>query len=328
MKALVTGGNGFLGRALVTQLLDQGHEVRVLVRRPAPELAQRGVETCLGCLESRIAVDEACRGVECVFHAAAKAGVWGSWLDYHNCNVVGTQNVLDGCRSASVKLLVYTSSPSVTFNGQECCGCDESEPYPENFLNYYSESKAQAEQLVLRANGLDGLATVALRPHLIWGPGDPHILPRLLKAAREGRLRQIGNGENLVDVTYIENAAAAHLAAAQALSLHGPAAGKAFFISNGEPIRLWDWIAEVLEAHGGLKIRGRLSLDAARKLGGALEWAYRTWRLPGEPPMTRFMACQLGMSHYYNIAAAREHLGYQPAVSLREGMARLLAISR
>lgn len=317
----MTGGGGFLGRAIVARLQARGDEVTVLARRPQPDMS---VKLALADLTDRLAVQQACQDQDCVFHVAAKAGLWGSWTEYYESNVLGTFNVLDGCRTARVPRLVYTSSPSVTFAGRDHCGADESLPYPGSFLNFYSETKALAEQEVLAANSPE-LATVALRPHLIWGPGDPHILPRLVKRARAGRLVRVGPGGNRVDITYVDNAAQAHLQAADRLEPGSPVAGKAYFLSNDEPVELWPWIDDMLGRLGAPPVRRTLPLGAAQLLGSFLEWLYRLARLPGEPPMTRFLAAQLGTSHWYNIAAARRDFGYEPEVSVAEGMERVVA---
>ena len=328
MKILITGLGGFLGGALGHRLLAQGAQLRTLSRRPLPKWEQLGVEVVRGPLEDRVCVMEACRGVNQVFHVAAKAGVWGSYAEYFDSNVVGTRNVVEGCWAGGVTQMIYTSSPSSVFDGQDCLGCDESKPYPEQFLNYYSESKAVAEQAVIAANGQRGLATVSLRPHLIWGPEDPHILPRLVRLADAGRLRRVGPGNNLVDVTYVDNAVDAHLCAARDLRPDSPQAGKAYFISNGSPVRLWQWIDEVLQGLGRPPVRGHLTTAQARLVGGILEWLFRTLRLPGEPPMTRFVACQMGTSHYYDISAAERDFGFVPSVSLETGMERTLSYFR
>lgn len=321
MRALVTGGGGFLGRAIVRRLQERGDEVTVLARRPQPDLQ---VKLALAPLEDRSAVQAACQDQDVVFHVAAKAGLWGTYTEYYESNVVGTRNVLEGCRAGGVRKLVYTSSPSVTFDGKDHCGADESLPYPDSFLNFYSETKAIAEREVLSANGPE-LATTALRPHLIWGPGDPHILPRLVKRARAGRLVRVGPGGNRVDITYVDNAAQAHLLAADRLEPGSPLAGKAYFVSNGEPVELWPWIDDMLSRLGAPPVRRSLPLGAAQLVGSLMEWFYRLARLPGEPPMTRFLAAQLGTSHWYDITAARRDLGYEPEVSVAQGMERVVA---
>jgi nucleoside-diphosphate-sugar epimerase len=218
---------------------------------------------------------------------------------------------------------VYASSPSVTFDGRDQCGVDESAPYPARWLCHYPHSKALAEREVLAANGTSGLATCSLRPHLIWGPRDRHLVPRLIDRARRSRLRRVGDGKNLIDVAYVENAARAHLQAADALTLDGPVAGKAYFISQGEAVNCWQWIDELLSLAGLPPVDKAISLPAAWRIGAACEFAYRVLRRTSEPPMTRFLAAQLGRSHYFDISAARRDFGYEPVVSLAEGMRRL-----
>ena len=324
MKILVTGMGGFLGGALSHRLLEQGHQLRTLSRRPLPDWEALGVEVLRGPLEDPQSVLQACHGVEQVFHVAAKAGVWGTFSEYWDSNVEGTRNVVQACHTHGITRLIHTSSPSSTFDGKDCLGADESKPYPEHFLNYYSETKAAAEKVVKAANGQHGLATVSLRPHLIWGPGDPHILPRVVKMSDLGRLRRVGPGDNLVDITYVDNAVEAHICAARDLSLSSPQAGKAYFISNGAPVRLWQWVDEVLRGLGRPPVTSHITTAKARLAGGFLEWLYRTLRLPGEPPMTRFVACQMGTSHYYDISASERDFGYRPVVGFEEAMERTL----
>ena len=324
MKALVTGAGGFLGLYIVEQLLARGDSVRSFSRGEYPELDALGVETVQGDIRDRDAVAAACEGVDCVFHVAAVAGIGGPWQHYHGINTLGTENVLAGCRTHQVPRLVYTSSPSVTFDGSDQCGVDESEPYPNDWLAHYPHSKALAEQQVLAANGHDGLKTCSLRPHLIWGPRDQHLIPRLLARARSGRLRRVGDGDNLVDISYVENAAAAHLLAADALAEDKPAAaGRAYFISQGEPVNCWDWINEVLALAGLDPVRRSISQQTAYCVGGVLEGGYRLLRLKSEPPMTRFLARQLATSHFFDVSAAERDFGFRPQISTEEGMRRL-----
>ena len=235
MNALVTGGGGFLGGAIVRRLRARGDEVRSLSRGRYPALRRPRRQQIQGDVADAGAVDAAVAGCDVVFHVAAKAGVWGRYAEYHRANVVGTENVLAACRRHGVRRLVYTSSPSVVFDGRDMEGVDESVPYPAHYEAHYPQTKAEAERLVLAANGPD-LATVALRPHLIWGPGDNHLVPRILARGRAGRLRRIGRANKLIDSIYIDNAADAHLLAADRLAPGSPVAGKAYFISNGEPI--------------------------------------------------------------------------------------------
>jgi nucleoside-diphosphate-sugar epimerase len=322
MKALVTGGGGFLGGAVVRLLRQRGREVRSFTRSAYPWLDEFGVEQVYGDLADPAAVERAVTGVDVVYHVAARAGVWGRYADFYATNVTGTENVIAACKKHGVRKLVYTSTPSVVHGGGDLEGADESVPYPDHYEAPYPETKAKAERAVLAANGPD-LATVALRPHLIWGPGDPHLVPRILARARAGKLRRVGTRPVKVDVTYIDNAADAHLLAGDRLDVGSPVAGKAYFISNGEPVDLWEFINRVLAAAGLPPVTKSVSVWKARLAGQVLEWVYRTLRLPGEPPMTRFVASQLSTSHWYDIAAARRDLGYSPGVSVEEGLRRL-----
>ncbi len=334
MNALVTGGGGFLGRYIVEQLVARGDRVRSFGRGAYSELEAIGVEVVRGDIRDWAAVVAACEGIDCVFHTAAVAGIWGPWKTFHGINVVGTENVLAGCREHGIKRLVFTSSPSVTFDGREQCDIDESAPHSTRWLAHYPHTKAIAEQAVLEASGGE-MQTCALRPHLIWGPRDRHLIPRLIDRARRGRLRRVGDGTNLVDMIYVENAAAAHLQAADALASAGSPlaspgspgaaipAGKAYFLSQGEPVNCWQWIDEILALADLPPVKKSISLGAAWKIGAVCEAAYRLLRLSGEPPMTRFLAAQLGTSHWFDISAARRDFGYQPRISTPEGMRRL-----
>lgn len=324
MKALVTGGGGFLGGAVVRALKARGDEVRSFTRSAYPWLAEIGVEQVQGDLTDPAAVERAAAGCDVVFHVAAKAGVWGRYADYSNTNVVGTENVIAACRKLGVRKLVYTSTPSVVHGGGDIEGGNESLPYPRHFEAYYPETKAKAEQLALAANGPD-LATVALRPHLIWGPGDPHLIPRILARARAGKLRRVGTKDVTVDVTYVDNAADAHVLAADRLDVGSPVAGKAYFITNGEPVKLWDFLNRVLADAGLPPVTRSVPVWAARLAGRVSEGLHRLFRLAGEPAMTAFVASQLATSHWYDITAARRDLGYEPRVSIEEGLRRLAA---
>lgn len=324
MRALVTGGGGFLGEAIVRLLRERGDAVRSFSRGTYPALDALGVEQARGDLADQAAVAAAAEGCDVVFHVAAKAGVWGSSADYYRANVVGTQNVLAACRTHGVRRLVFTSSPSVTFAGVDQDGVNESEPYPKRFLAHYPHTKAIAEQAVLAANGPD-LSTVALRPHLIWGPSDPHLVPRLIDRARAGRLKRIGHRLNRVDTVYVDNAAVAHLQVADRLAVGSPVAGRAYFVSQGEPEPLWDFVNRVLAAAGLPPVTRGVPAGVAYAAGAVLETIYRLLRLPGEPPMTRFVARQLATAHWFDLTAARRDFGYEPKVSTEEGLRRLAA---
>jgi nucleoside-diphosphate-sugar epimerase len=320
---LVTGGGGFLGRYIVEQLQSAGHRVRVLARGDYPELAASGVEVQRGDVRQMADVERAVTGVETVFHVAAIPGIWGSWEQFHSINVIGTENLLDAASRAGVGRFIYTSSPSVVYDGRPHLNADESLPYPDRYLCHYPRSKAIAERNVLSAHGHRGMATVALRPHLIWGPRDNHLIPRLIDRARRGKLRQVGDGSNLISMSYVENAAAAHLQAADTLSTKAPHGGKAYFINEPEPVRLWDWVNEILALAELPPLKKRIGFRTACAAGAALEACYRLLRLRSEPMMTRFLAQQLSQSHHYSIAAAQHDFGYKPLVSVETGMQRL-----
>jgi nucleoside-diphosphate-sugar epimerase len=328
LTSLVTGAGGFLGQYIVEQLVARGDRVRALVRRKTPALESLGVECLHGDIRELADVKRAGRDVEVVFHVAAVAGIWGPWKHYYDTNVMGTKNVISACCHAGVQRLVFSSSPSVTFSGRDQCGVDESAPYPRRWLAHYPHTKAISEKMVLEANGQHHLLTCALRPHLIWGPRDQHLIPRLLDRARKGRLRQVGDGTNLIDAVYVENAAAAHLLAADALRPDSSVCGKPYFITNGQPVNCWQWINNILAVAGLPKIVRRLPLAAACTLGALMEGLWTLLRRTDEPPMTRFLAAQLGTSHYFDISAAQRDFGYEPRVSMNEGMNRLAASLR
>jgi 2-alkyl-3-oxoalkanoate reductase len=323
MKALVTGGAGFLGLYVTEQLAARGDTVRVMSRRPHPRFNELGVDWQAGDIRDRESVVRACRGIDTVFHLAAVPGIWGPWKLYYETNTLGTRHIIDACRKHKVARLVYTSSPSVIYDGADHLDINEGYPYPTRYLCHYPHTKALAEQEVLAANGRDGLTTVSLRPHLIWGPRDNHLIPRLIARARSGRLRRVGSGGNVISMSYVENAAAAHLQAADALRTDSSVAGNAYFINEPEPVNLWNWIDELLSLAGLPPVRKSIPSGAAYALGAMLEAIYGALRISAEPPMTRFLAQQLSGSHSYQIARAQRDFGYQPLVSVAEGMRRL-----
>lgn len=326
MRALVTGAGGFLGGGIARALLAQGHGVVALQRGDAPALRALGAEVRRADLGDAGAVAAAAAGCDVVFHVAAKAGHWGSLAEYRRANVEGTANVLAACSEHGIGRLVYTSTPSVVHAGGDLEGVDERVPYATRFLAHYPATKALAEQSVLAANG-PALATVALRPHLIWGPGDNHLYPRIVERARAGRLRFIGKPGKRIDTTYIDNAVDAHLLAAATLAPGAPQAGRAYFISNGEPLATEDMINRMLACAGLPPVHARIPFALAYAVGALMEAAWTVLPLPGEPLMTRFVADHLATAHWYDISAARRDFGYVPTVSMDQGFARLAAHS-
>ncbi len=317
---LVTGGGGFLGGAVVRRLVDEGARVRSFSRGTYPDLDTLGIEQVQGDLADPDAIQRAAQGVDIVFHVAARPGVWGRYQDFHRPNVFGTQNVIQACREQGVSQLVYTSSPSVVFDGRDMAGVDESVPYPDHWEAHYPRTKALAEQMVREA-GRNDLPTITLRPHLIWGPRDNHLVPRIIERAR--RLRRVGSGTNRVDTIYIDNAADAHLLASNALMRRPELSGRVYFISQDEPILLWDMVNAILAAADLPPVKRSISAPAARRVGAFMEWFYRTLHLSGEPPMTRFVAGELATEHWFDISAAKNDLGYHPRVTTREGLQHL-----
>jgi nucleoside-diphosphate-sugar epimerase len=319
-RILVTGGGGFLGKAIISRLIAGGCHVRSLSRNLYEDLSNLGVEQIPGDIRDTQAVNKACDGVDVVFHTAAKAGIWGNPSDFFDINVTGTKNILAACSRAQRVRLIHTSSPSVVFNGRDMAGVNESVPYPDHYSSSYPATKARAEKLVSRA-AANGLPVIILRPHLIWGPGDNHLVPRIVRRARQ--LRRVGDGRNLVDTVYIDNAADAHILAADRLRSHPELSGNRYFISQGEPVLLWEMVDNILKAANKEPVKGRISRRAAWIVGTLLESVYRAFKLSGEPRMTRFLSEELSTSHWFDIRAAREDLGYVPAVSTCEGLRRL-----
>ncbi|MEE4303666.1 MAG: NAD-dependent epimerase/dehydratase family protein [Wenzhouxiangella sp.] len=323
MRVLVTGGGGFLGQAIVRQLVERGDSVSTINRSDYPELAELGVTCHRGDISDREAVMAAVDGVDAVIHVAAKAGPGLYAPDFVAANVVGTGNVVEACRAHGVRVLVHTSSPSVVHAGGDIDGGDESLPYPDHFPAPYPATKAEAERLALGANSAE-LSVCALRPHLIWGPGDNQLLPRLIEKNRAGRLK-LPAPEKLIDTVYIDNAAAAHVLALDNLTASGTAAGKAYFISNGEPMPVGEMLSKMLEAAGETPKLGRVSPKVAMAAATLVEWFWRATRRRSDPPLSRFVVEHLATAHWFDLSAARRDLGYEAGISIEEGLRRLAA---
>jgi len=329
MKALVTGGGGFVGSRVVRFLAERGDDVTFLARGSYPEIeALEGVRGLRADLRDAAAVADACVGRDVVFHLAALAAPWGKREDFYGINVDGTANVIAGCRAAGVPKLIYCSTPSVIGYLEDVENGGPEVPYATSFVSLYQETKAKAEQMARAANGA-GLATVALRPHVVIGPGETNMIPRLIAKARAGKLPQLGDGTALVDLTVVDNAAWAHLDAEAALT--GPdaaCAGGAYFISNGEPVRTWDWIRDLL---GQLDLPGpsrTLSFDRALRAAKIVEFVWRLFRLGGEPPITQLQVVGMGRTHTFDIGPAQRDLGYSVRVSVAEATRQIVAAVR
>ena len=323
MKVLITGGAGFLGSSLALKLLDLGYEVTILGRQSYPKF-----EKIFSCIKANIqdlyTITKSIEGQEIVFHTASTPGIWGDYNDYYDTDVQGTKNVILACQKNKVKKLIYTSSPSVIFGQNDLEGVDEKSPYPDEYLCHYSKTKAIAEKMVVDANGLEGLATVCIRPHLIWGPGDPHLLPRIVKRAKDKKLIRVGEGTNLVDMIYIDNAVEAHIKVLEKLEINSRVAGKCYFVSDDKPILLWDWIELVLSELNLPGITKKVSFKYAFFLGRMLELFYKVFCIKKEPLMTKFLATQLAKSHYFDITQSKKDFDYKPIVTNEEGIKRLV----
>ncbi|OUU23733.1 MAG: hypothetical protein CBC13_04780 [Planctomycetia bacterium TMED53] len=322
MKCLITGAGGFIGGRLAQRLIEMGHEIVTFQRGEYPHLNDLGGTHYRGSLDHFDQLMAAFSDVDAVFHVAALAAISGPKEDFERTNVIGTQNVIDACRKNGIERLIFTSSPSVVFSGGDQNGIDESEPYPDHFLADYPRTKALAEGAVLSAND-EQLKTIALRPHLVWGPGDRHLFPRIIDRARNNKLKLVRRPGMKIDACYIDNAIDAHICALEKLDSNPACRGKAYFISNGEPIAPEDLIQQFLECEGLPLIRPTLPPAVARFAGWLIESLYKTPFFNGEPPVTRFVVRQQSTSHWFDLSAAKRDLDWVPKVSTEEGMKHL-----
>ncbi len=322
MKILVTGAGGFLGRHLTKMLIERGHEVENFSRHKHPILDMLNVKTHFGDLADYQAVLSAVKGKDAIFHVASKVGMGGKWSDFYKTNVIGTKNILKAAVEENVPNFIYTSTPSVVFDYKDILGGNETLSYSKNPMNNYQKSKIMAEKMVLSQKDIK---TIALRPHLIFGEDDPHILPRLLKQAKAKKLKKIGQGNNLVDVTYVENAAHAHILALEKLISDPKVVGSAYFIGQERPVNLWDFINHLLKINGLPEVEKQIPLKLAIWMGRIFELVYTCFGKNEDPPLTPFVAMQMGKSHYFSHDKAKKDLGYFPLVSLFEATSRLKA---
>ena len=314
MKVLVTGATSLLGAATVRRLLRAGHEVRTFQRNPS----FLETDEALGTIDDEEAVKAAADGVDAILHLAALVGVTGEWEAYHRVNVIGTQCVVSAARKQGVQRLVYVSSPSVAHAGSSLVGAGADPADPDRTRGNYARSKAMAEIHALDTDS--GAAVIAIRPHLVWGPGDTQLVGRIIDRARAGRLAHIGSGTALIDTTYISNAADALVAGLERCEkLHG----RAFVVTNGQPRPVGEIIDRIVEAAGLPRPTLRVPSTAAKLGGAGIE---RYWERSGrrdDPPMTSFVAEQLSTAHWFAQAETRAALGWSPDVLLEEGFESL-----
>lgn len=316
MRVLVTGASGMLGGAVAGQLAARGDDVVVLQRRPA---GLAGVSEVLGDVTDPVVVGTATRGVDAVVHLAAKVSVTGAWKDFVAVNVGGTRTVVDAARAAGVARFVQVSSPSVAHVGHALVGAGNDPADPLRSRGNYARSKATAELLALAADGPD-LAVVAIRPHLVWGPGDTQLVARIVGRARAGRLALIDRGTALIDTTYVTNAADAIVAAVdQAPRSHG----QALVVSNGQPRTVAELVTRICLAAEAPVPRLRVPYPVAVAGGAVVELVWSALRRTDDPPMTRFLAEQLATAHWFDQRRTREALQWTPRIGLDEGFALL-----
>jgi nucleoside-diphosphate-sugar epimerase len=324
MKALITGGGGFIGYALACELVKRGFKVTSFSRNDYPSLREIGVDIKRGDLSDTNSVLKACENMDIIFHVAAKAGTSGYYRDYFRTNVTGTSNIIHACKINKIKYLIYTSSASVVFDGSNIEGSDESLPYPAIPLSYYTGTKALAEQLILKANS-SALRTLALRPHLVYGQGDNHLFPGIISRAKTGRLRRIGSCTNLVDVSYIDNVVMAHINAARAIINNPVVTGEAYFITNGEPVLLWDFLDMILQASGLEPLKKRVPVWTAIMISQMSEAFHKIFANDQEK-LTPFIVSELTRSHWFDISKARRLLNYNPEISNIEGLKKAASV--
>ncbi len=322
-KVLITGGGGFVGEAIAHQLLDKKIECFVLGRNNYPKLVEQGAKCIKGDITDREYIVKKVSNFDVVFHVAALAGIWGDKCEFYTSNVQGTDNVIEACQVNGIPALVHTSTPSVVFAGRDIERGDEAMPYPERFLCHYARTKAIAEQHVLQVDQND-LKTCAIRPHLVWGPADPHLIPRLIDRGKKKKLKVVGDGHNLVDISYIDNVASAHILAAKNLLSSAESSGKAYFIGQERPVKLWEWINALFRQLNIPLVKKKVPENVAYGVGQILEIFHGIFLKSQEPAMTRFLAQQLGKSHYFSHERATRDFGYLPKISIEEGMERLL----
>lgn len=322
---IVTGGGGFVGSAIARKLREQGHSVISLSRGEYPELTALGVRTeriDLGVNPEQWSSLFA--GVDGVFHTAAKVQLWGPYDEFFRANVLGTRNVIEGCKRHGVKALVFTSSPSVIADGSQLRGVDEKYPYPKKHHAHYPATKAQSEREVLAADEVGRLRTVSLRPHLIWGPGDTNLIPTILGRAKAGKLVQVGDGTNRVDLTYIDDCVEAHLKAMDALhTIPETVGGHSYFISQGDPVSLWEWVGDLLARHGVPPVKKSLPYPVAASIAWIAEGIAKVGSLFGsnkEPFLTRLLVSEMATDHYFSIERARRELGFSPRLTIAQAM--------
>ncbi len=308
--------------ALVRRLVKEGHDVASFSRNSYSQHIELGVKSFTGDISNPAHIFTACKDIEAVFHTAAKVGFWGTYADFYKTNVSGTENLINSCISNGVGRLIFTSSASVVFDGTHLEGINESVNYPLVAASNYTATKAIAEQMVLQANS-GFLRTISLRPHLVWGPGDTQLIPKMIQRAESGKLRRPGKRDYFIDTTYIDNLIDAQLLALDKMELDKAICGKPFFITDGKPVKSWDFINSILMTAGVDPIKKTFPKAFALAVAWIIEKTNQLLKSNKDPFISRFLIHELCTHHWFDISAARSLLGYQPAIGFNEGIRRL-----
>lgn len=320
MKVLVTGSSSLIGAGVAKHLAERNDEV-VGFQRSSVDAGER-IEQRRGDICDLAALSAAADGCDAIVHVAAKVGVVGAWEEYRSINVDGTANVVAAAAECGITRLVHVSSPSVAHGGEPIVGGAADAPVLGRARAWYPESKAMAEVIALDAAS-DRLGVVAIRPHLVWGPGDTQLVGRIVERAAAGRLALVGGGRALVDTTYIDNAVGALVAALDAVAPNARCSQRAYVVSNGEPRTIRELVEGICRAANVPFAPRNVSLRIGRTAGAVVERVWPMLRRDDEPPLTQFLAEQLGTAHWFDPRPARDDLGWTPSVSIDEGLERL-----
>lgn len=320
---LVTGGGGFVGKSLIKKLLNKGYQVKSLSRNFYEELATLSVTCYQGDIGGEFEkINLFFKNVDAVFHVASKVDMWGKYDDFFKTNVIGTRNIIKACKENNIKYLIYTSSPSVIANNDGLKEVDASFPYPKKYDAFYPETKAMAEKEIIKEGKKGEIFTLVLRPHLIWGPNDTNLIPTILDKAKNGKLKQIGDGKNIVDCSYIEDCTDAHILALEALEKNPSLSSNVYFVTQDEHIKLWDFINSILVAKKLPPIEKKVSKKLALSIARVLEFTSKM--IPSFKPLfTKFLITEMTTDHYFNIEKTKKDLGYSPKYSIKEGLKKI-----
>ena len=313
MRICVTGASGLLGSGVARALVEQGHHVTTLQRRPS---GADGAQDVLGSVTDPACVEGALTGAEAVIHLAAKVSMAGDSAQFDRVNIDGTRTVIEAAQAAGVKRFVHISSPSVAHSGSSIIGEGAQPANPQTARGDYARTKAQGEIIALNADS-DSFPVIVLRPHLMWGPGDTQLTERIIERAKQGRIPILGSGTPLIDTLYSTNAVDAIIAA---LEVVPHTHGEALVVTNGQPRPVGELLNRIAVAGGADPIRMHVPAGAAKVAGSAIETVWNLTEHDDEPPLTHFLAEQLSTAHWFDQRRTREALNWTPAVSIEQGL--------